>query len=337
VVIAGGYHLETQHQTIVQMEHKLDAVARLQTAFPPGKTIDPPTAIDEDNTDGATMANIAKAGINSERLAASGTERSVLIPVHELTILQAAAAKLHAQELALLPPAVSDGNKVESVFVELRGPQEKPNTNNTQQLSKLVEGYMTAAAKAIDAPKDTPKPALIGANADVGSFELYGGMWDMGGGILYNEDSGLLMVPRGDGRTYDYKKLGPGFDVKNLPATRQRLQEEAEQRVLAQNQPPEPTADQGLPRAYIYADRQSGEGFVVVKRLPALDDGEVYRLYQNTASPEFIGDLPPEELGSDEAVLKLPKPSAAGEGFMITRKALATPAEELGEVILRGK
>jgi hypothetical protein len=113
--------------------------------------------------------------------------------------------------------------------------------------------------------------------------------------------------------------------------------EDARQRAIASAQPEAPAEEVGLPRAYIYADRQSGEGFVVVKRLPGLQEGELYRLYQNTANPELIGDLPPEEHGTDEAVLKLPKPSAAGEGFMITRKVLGTPDDNLGDVILRGK
>ena len=96
-------------------------------------------------------------------------------------------------------------------------------------------------------------------------------------------------------------------------------------------------AESGPPRAYVYADRQSGEGFVLVRRLPELGEGEVYRLYQNMASPELIGDLPEYEQGSNEAVLQLPKPSSAGEGFLITRERAGVVEANQGTVVLIGR
>ena len=345
-LLSGSYGLWHQHETIVTMEQRLATQARAHTSFPPGNDVAlSNAALKQDESPAQEPgADPSQATGNQFTKTPSitplvGKERSVLRAVQGATVPEPNIANQPQQNSKTPLPGAVEGSKVASVFVELRGPEERVEDKAKHQISKMVEDYMTAAAKAIDSEQEVPKPAIIGGAAEAGSFELYEGIWDLGEGILFSQETGLLMVPRGDGRTYDYRKPGPGFDLNNIPATRQRVVEDARQQAIssAQAEREQSEAGTGLPRAYIYADSQSGEGFVVVKRLPELQDGEVYRLYQNTASPELIGDLPPGNYTTEEAVLKLPTPSAAGEGFILTRKNLATPSDNLGEVILRGK
>lgn len=263
--------------------------------------------------------------------------RNVLHAVHESGGLRDATEKLRERAVAGTM-AASESLGLESVFVELRGPGELPSQDQGKLLAGIVADHMSAAAAAMDALMDRAgNPNIVGEPAAEGSFELYDGIWEMGEGILFSEETGLLMVPRGDGRTYDYRKPGPGFNAEDIAGTRMQLAEQARLSAAEQAQDLAGLAQSVLPRAYVYADRQSGEGFVLVRRLPELGEGEVYRLYQNTASPELIGDLPEYEEGSNEAVLQLPQPSSAGEGFLITRERAGIVEGTPGEVVLVGQ
>jgi hypothetical protein len=355
LAVAGsaGISIVGQQRTIRQLNKELAQEASRREAFPPGrpKEAGQPGGLfsnepDAANPNGpaASETDLANAAIRSRALPLM-PDGNMLVPAQDPTQLRGATARLRKEGTG--GPVVAGGSGVDAVFVELRAPGETPAMDNKALLAGVVADHMAAAADALDAPLEPDrKPAVVGTAASEGSFELYEGIVEMGDGILYDRETSLLMVPRGDGRTYDYMKPGPGFDPTDLTATRQRLLDERQKPIAALPETPAPDPAQpgttapgeiGAPRAYIYADRESGEGFVVVKRLPPLTEGEVYRVYQNVNAPELIGNLPPEEVGVAEAVLQLPKPAAAGEGFLITREPAGAPGPTPGTIVLKGK
>jgi hypothetical protein len=305
------------------------------------------------------------------------TQRNVAVKPHgaheTITVLRQDFEKLK-QELGTLKGAqattlLSDPKVARPTIIELSDPARpagigKDKTPLSERIGeKLNRDLEDATGKEPDAPsapdqQETPaKPrsTYFDRNApSEGTFQVPGGVTEIGGGYFYDPNRNLIMEPTGDGQTFTLRTPGPDFDPANprlMPTVdlSQGLPEpEPTPKPPTATIKPDPkpiltdadTTPSYIDNGYAWVDQTSGQGALILPPgVPSPPDGQSYWLWMTVPGrdgPVAVGRVEDVPTSGGSVEFTLPQSGLLPGSFILTQEGPGNPSSPSKTIILKG-